>query len=258
MTGLDLIETAQRLHTFPSVIDALEQGDFEHLPPWPETVVVVSGFTALAGIDPRPVLTTIRERIECKIIEAQPSGVTVNGASSRARIISQRTSFEPRIGRNDPQMERTRRTAAAKGTARGAAATSDIATSAGTALVDGRRRTRKLVASSSVAISRGLQPLLKRMSALVNSTRLLLAASWRKPIALSLAVSLPLAAVVSFGSQSPLHAAVASLPQPVAGVFRSLEDYVLRSFATQRNGLVWIEVSDPRSRKTDKLPSPRR
>ncbi|MEQ1576788.1 MAG: hypothetical protein ABL894_03970, partial [Hyphomicrobium sp.] len=80
----------------------------------------------------------------------------------------------------------------------------------------------------------------------------------RMPVALSLAVTLPLAAVIVFGGSGTLQAAVSSLPQPLSGAYRSVEDYVLRSMATEKNGLVWIEVSDPRSRKTDKLPAPRR
>ena len=69
---------------------------------------------------------------------------------------------------------------------------------------------------------------------------------------------MPLALLMTAGTSRSLQAAASIFPQPVAGVLRKAEDYVLRTLAKERNGLVWIEVSDPRSRKTDKLPGPRR
>ena len=71
VAGLSLPECAERLQTRLAVVDALERGDFQRLPPWPETVKVVSGFTGLAGIDPRPVLTAIRAELDTKIIDAR-------------------------------------------------------------------------------------------------------------------------------------------------------------------------------------------
>ena len=78
------------------------------------------------------------------------------------------------------------------------------------------------------------------------------------PLAVSLAVTLPLALMVTFGTPGTLQAAVSSLPEPISGVFRSFGDYLLHATSPKKNGLVWINVSDPRSRKTDKLPGPRR
>ena len=61
---LPLPDLAIRLGTRIEVITALERGEIGRLPPWPETVRVVTGFTSLARIDPRPVLAIIREQMD--------------------------------------------------------------------------------------------------------------------------------------------------------------------------------------------------
>jgi hypothetical protein len=59
-----LPELALRLGTQLEVVTALEKGEMARLPPWPETVRVVTAFTALAAIDPRPVLAIMRRQID--------------------------------------------------------------------------------------------------------------------------------------------------------------------------------------------------
>ena len=115
----------------------------------------------------------------------------------------------------------------------------------------------QLAASLTTHLSQRLSPVIARIPPLPLTSRI--APRWRLPIAGCLIMmSLPLTGIVSFGGLNPLNAAVSSLPAPISGFFRSVEDYVLRSTATHKNGLMWIEVSDPRTRKTEKLPSPRR
>jgi hypothetical protein len=46
---------------------------------------------------------------------------------------------------------------------------------------------------------------------------------------------------------------VAKLPEPVARVVRPAAEYVVIQMAPRREGMRWIEVADPRSRKSDKL-----
>jgi len=53
----------------------------------------------------------------------------------------------------------------------------------------------------------------------------------------------------------PVYQAIALLPVPIAGPVRAGFDYFVGLTTPSRDGLTWIEVSDPRSRKTDKLPS---
>jgi len=53
----------------------------------------------------------------------------------------------------------------------------------------------------------------------------------------------------------PVYQAIALLPLPIAGPVRAGFDYLVGLTMPSRDGLTWIEVSDPRSRKVDKLPS---
>ncbi len=54
-----------------------------------------------------------------------------------------------------------------------------------------------------------------------------------------------------------LHASALRLPEPISGLVRSFSDQLLMASAPVREGHRWIEVSDPRSRRADRLPSPR-
>jgi hypothetical protein len=46
---------------------------------------------------------------------------------------------------------------------------------------------------------------------------------------------------------------VAKLPEPLARVVRPVAEYVVVQMAPRREGMRWIEVPDPRTRKSDKL-----
>ena len=69
-----------------------------------------------------------------------------------------------------------------------------------------------------------------------------------------IALSIPVALVVLVTQTSVLEAAVAKLPPPVARIVRSAQNYVIVQMAPVRDGLRWIDVPDPRSRRGDKLP----
>ena len=54
-------------------------------------------------------------------------------------------------------------------------------------------------------------------------------------------------------SGSMLQAAMTNLPAPIAQVVRSANDAVLAGFSRKFEGMAWIDVDDPRSRRSDKL-----
>ena len=75
-----------------------------------------------------------------------------------------------------------------------------------------------------------------------------------------LVVSAPVALLaglvyLAHAAPQPLYRAVALLPKPLDGYARTCLDYVALLTATRREGLYWIEVSDPRLRKADRLQS---
>jgi cytoskeletal protein RodZ len=70
------------------------------------------------------------------------------------------------------------------------------------------------------------------------------------------AVSVPVALValsVLVTQTSVLEAAVSKLPPSVARIVRGAQNYVIVQLAPVRDGLRWIDVPDPRTRKGDKL-----
>jgi hypothetical protein len=61
-------------------------------------------------------------------------------------------------------------------------------------------------------------------------------------------------AIVGLSAGRPmLQAAMTKLPAPLAGVARTANDAVLLAFARKFEGMAWIDVDDPRSRRSDKL-----
>lgn len=69
------------------------------------------------------------------------------------------------------------------------------------------------------------------------------------------AVAVPVALIVLLTQTSVLEAAVSQLPPSVARIVRGAQDYVTVQLAPVRDGLRWIDVADPRSRRSDKLPT---
>jgi hypothetical protein len=74
------------------------------------------------------------------------------------------------------------------------------------------------------------------------------------------AVSAPVALLaglvyMAHAAPQPVYRAVAMLPKPIDSYARTGLDYVALLTATRREGLYWIEVSDPRLRKADRLQS---
>lgn len=57
-----------------------------------------------------------------------------------------------------------------------------------------------------------------------------------------------------FAQSTSLQAAMTRLPAPVGSLFREVREAILLRTSGKFEGLIWIDVSDPRSRKDDKLP----
>jgi transcriptional regulator with XRE-family HTH domain len=96
------------------------------------------------------------------------------------------------------------------------------------------------------------RPAVKSERAMTRSPRRRLRA--RTLFALSAPVAL-IAAVVylAHAAPRPVYRAIALLPDPAGTAVRAGLDYVVHITAPRREGLRWIEVSDPRLRKADKL-----
>jgi hypothetical protein len=56
----------------------------------------------------------------------------------------------------------------------------------------------------------------------------------------------------------PVHAVIEMLPHPIKSSVYAGIDFILLQTAPRRDGLRWIEVSNPQTRKADKLQAARR
>ena len=66
------MELAARIGTRPEVVEALEQGALQALPPWAETCRVVNAYGTMLNLDVRPLLRRIYAQLEAGIVELQP------------------------------------------------------------------------------------------------------------------------------------------------------------------------------------------
>lgn len=66
-------------------------------------------------------------------------------------------------------------------------------------------------------------------------------------------VTLAVGLIILVTQTSVLEAAVSQLPPPMKRFVRGAQNYVIVSLAPIRDGLRWIDVSDPRTRRSDKL-----
>jgi len=206
---LSLPQIALRLGTRIEVIEALETGNARRLPPWPETVRVVTAYTGLARIDPRPVLAIIHDEMVLAAAAREELGATRPLLRARALLLAI-----------------TAPVAAALSAAAGALAIGRNAARAARVAAAGRRRDAE-------------NPGRKRL--------LLLLLAGGAPLLLGTALARP----------GMLEATVSALPSPLARLVRGIEDYALQHMAPTHDGLKWIEVDDPRTRRTDKLQSSR-
>lgn len=193
-------EVAFRLGTRIDVIEALEAGDVSKLPPWPETVRLVTAYTGLAQIDPRPVLEVISDEL----------------AALRKR------SAKGPIRRSETLRAGVERVAAHL--------------------------------ASKLDVSRLKETLAQIKASRAPRWPLALAMSRGSPARLALACAI-LAALLTSLIQSPVLQA-SGAGGALGRVIGTVQDYVLQRASTKKNGMTWIDVEDPRSRRTDKLHVP--
>lgn len=270
--GLEPHELAARLGTRHETVLALEAAAWAHLPPWPETARVVAGWMSLAGMDPRPALAQTAAHLQALARAPRPFLPTrpvpppqtahPGFDAPRPAPPPPHHGYDP-YGRPNPNTtarqtphlsaeqreQRERLVAVARSL--GVTAAADVDFDAleddhdeDHDLDDGERGGRgRLAAIAGSAVAR----LPAIFSRLVRARAVRLGA-------VALAVAIAGAAAVSTRVGAT---AVASLPAPAGGAFRSVSDFIAVRFAPVRDGHRFVSVADPRSRRADKLPRSR-
>jgi hypothetical protein len=187
---LTLPQAAQYLLVRTDVIETLETGQVEYLPPWPETAAIVMTYSAMAGVNGRPVLNAIGGLISELSVPEAP----VRLPSRR----SGRQSSSPRAQSGGGHFLR-----------------------AGSAIASGARRFP--------------QEAMRQVR--------------QRPQRALYALSLPLGLLLL-----TLHSSLFdTLAKPFGSAVRWTSGYFQEHFAPVRDGMRYIEVDDPRSRRADKL-----
>lgn len=184
--GLSPRQAAEQLKTHAGVIVALERADVDALPPWTETQRVVMAYSALAGIDGRPVLSAL--------------AALRSDAEYRRQMAHRFAAIHPAV-----------------------IASADRLMQAGFVLAEGAKRLPR--------------------EALVHARE--------RPARTFYAVSLPMALLLLALNSNDIGKA---LVRPFASAVATVRDALTVNFPPVREGLKWIEVTDPRARRADKLP----
>jgi hypothetical protein len=220
---LSLPELAARLGTRIDVVTALERGDIGRLPPWPETVRVVTGFTSLARIDPRPVLAIIRDHMEGR--------ATVAGsmdAHHRLRAMGRAAAAGGRVAA-------TTWAAAAGRVAATTRSAASVAWGARQAMV------QSWIASDAADMD--------------VEERARHAMAWLGRTGIMVLLVLLLTFATYLARSTGLEGALADLRTPIGRLMNKTQDYLVGkvSSASSSNELKWVDVDDPRTRRADRL-----
>lgn len=212
-------DAARRLATRPDILAALETGNVRGLPPWPETCRIVRTYTGFAQLDPRPVLFSLEQLRAASM--SLPESRQVRGFSL------------PRM----PDLSGFKQSVTAL------ARMPRRATGARQAPAPARAPAPAPAAPSQMPAYPAAEaaPAPKRQHQHRTARRVLFS------------LSLPVALLVLLTQTSVLEAAVSRMPPTVARFVRGAQEYIAVKMAPVRNGMRWIEVDDPRSRRGDKL-----
>ncbi len=220
--GLSLPEVARMLDTRLEFVTALEAGNVQALPAWPDTVRIVTHYALIARVDAAPVLSLIRRSQDQRQSQPQAAPVAKSDPQKKPQVRSRRE-------------EPSERWVVFK------AAFVQPFTDAGSGL-------GRMLASAKVS----------RLADLAGAAGPPLRfVGWMRLDARRAAGLLAALFIIAgyFAQGSALQASLATLHPPIVKLMRGAQDYLLHRAAPVREGLRWIEVDDPRSRRADKLAS---
>ena len=212
---LSPVQAAQALSTRVDIVAALEAGRVSALPPWPETCRIVRTYAGFAGLDPRPVLYSLEQ-----IFVTMPRA-PVPAAPRRPRL--------PNLSRQGAPLLK-----AFSGGGRGAA----LKAIGG----DGGRAALKALGGGG-----------RRAAAAARNVRDVVNEHAGRPGMALFTVTMGVALILLITQTAVLEAAVSQLPPSMKRIVRGAQNYVIVQFAPVRDGLRWIDVPDPRTRRSDKL-----
>ncbi len=256
VVGLNEIAIARLVGTDLTVIMDLEAGIGEGLPKWPELVRIVERYASLAGVDPSPIMTRLMQismpappRVAHAAPLAMPTaGLPVPPLSDR---FAPPRAGAPASPATAPVAPGYKRRADAVPPVRVGRAQPPIGTRpAVRAAAEAPMPMPRVLTtpSSAAAAAEDLEEV-----ATVPPPRK--TARWMRVASGPFALVLILAGLYFAVLQLPrvAYASIGYFPSRLQGPVRNVVDLAILQTAAVRDGLRWIDVGDPRIRKTDRL-----
>lgn len=260
-------EAAALLGTTTQIVAALELGDLEQLPPWPETARIVGRYGELLRIDVGSALLRLKQALA--VAPTQRAAAALPFTHVRPPIT--RAVAHPPSQQDWPRAQSTPTFAGQFGRPTGAmsaapheAAVATFATPPTTHLP--QRGVPTTGDDDDAAVSSPAYDRLAKLAAVQTRLAAKLAAwerpkmqvRWptrRKALLVGLPAGFLLATVLAVTTlPSGLRAGLGLLPDGLTKSMRAQVDRVNQRVTIGSDGLKWIVVSDPRSRKADRLP----
>lgn len=217
---------AAHLGTTETVLTALEAGHIADLPRQDELERIVTAYTALIGLDARPILSHIamvRASVAAGPASSAPPPVVSNAApASTTNVIplaADLAAAEARLqaATHDPDDDWIREMSASVARVEQEASATEIAAKR-------RLRRRRRIAKTFAMLA----------APVVAAGLLMMAAP----------------------QASRVHKMIDAMPSMIVAPVRDGYNAILVTLAPRREGLRWIEIDDPKSRRADKLPNP--
>lgn len=260
-------EAAVLLGTTPEVVAALERGDLDLLPAWPETARVVHRYGELLNIDVSSALMRLRQAFAVESTQrviAAPA-VVRKEHSAALRMAHPPAADAAAIGSvQRPALATFASPAAAPhrvvtgslGWPPSSGRTAAVQASRGPAAPDFDEAEKSSRLSGAI---RGLRSVAGRVLGRVANLRQIgIGVRWpsrRTALLVGLPAGFVMATMVALMTlPTGLRAGLGILPDGISQSMRAQMDRVNQRVTIGSDGLKWIVVSDPRSRKTDRLP----
>jgi hypothetical protein len=260
--GISLWDMARRVGAEPTVIADLEAGALSALPPWPELTRLVDAYAAATGIDQQPILARLL-RTQAPVesgndprIAQAPRTITVQPPSQGGprgyypqATAGQVPGMQARLSGPIPDSafvppNKTER-----------AAVSAVPTEARRAIPGPRSVLDSAGLAANVEVVAAKSDLQEQVVRAVRSVlrgvhRVLL----RRAVGFTGLVVLPgIVMLTAWAIPAVLYSVLAPLPSVVAQPLQAGVNQLVAAFAPEREGLTWIDIGDPRLRKTDRL-----
>jgi hypothetical protein len=276
---LTVPQAAHYLAVRPDVVEALETGQVEYLPAWPDTSAIIMTYTSMAGVNGRPVLNAIGTLFTQLSVPAappptrpQPQVVTQPQPQSQAQFRRQfsQTPLQPTVPLGRPAAPQPQSYGENHGYAQGyAPVRQQVPQQQDYRAFPPRQMPQRLPApvdAHGPADDDEAEPDIARSGLQVSSRNLLRAGSAiasgarrlpqqaldqvrERPQRALYALSLPLGVLFIL-----MHSSIfATIAQPFEMAVQRMSTYFQEHYGPVRDGLRYIEVDDPETRRADKL-----